>query len=189
MAVLSSDVDPELLAGSPGFSSVCFVASSEWKTTVQRSNRISSASITSLSTVTGSSWPVYPGPHLKTLAKSLPVPNGTIAQGGDWHSESWPTLSKHWRTWSQIKPLVIGNAFLLIIGCDNRPIRLFRLRHKLISYSLWCVGKRINCWIVFKLIQFCYSHEKSWSDHTRVVDHHFLNHKLDKDWEVYGMMR
>ena len=42
--------------------------------------------------------PVYPGPHLKTLARSLPVPKGTIAQGGLEQRESWPTLSRHCNT-------------------------------------------------------------------------------------------
>jgi len=26
---------------------------------------------------------------------TLPVPSGMIAIGGDWHSASWPTLSRH----------------------------------------------------------------------------------------------
>lgn len=72
--------------------------SSMWNTTVHLSSRISSASMTSFRRLIGSSPPVYPGPQRRTLARSLPVPKGTMAQAGLSHSESCPTLSRHCNT-------------------------------------------------------------------------------------------
>ena len=45
--------------------------------------------------------------------EELPVPRGTMAQGGLEHWESWPTLSRHCRTQLEIIRMSVVGKILL----------------------------------------------------------------------------